>query len=148
MVILYMWGGVVTASAQEPDTVQSVQTDDVSTEDAPVDTFVDEALKNPKNYRDFATLRSLNKITATISLLEIEKDKASHFGNLMITLRKCWQSPPEMEPESKALLEIWEEVPGEKAELLFNGWMFASSPSISALEHPVYDITLISCNKD
>lgn len=107
-----------------------------------------EEVTDPANYTNMATLRSLNKITATLSSLRIEKDTSSNFGNLTMILRKCWKAPPEMQPEHKALLEIWEEVPGEEKELLFNGWMFASTPSLSALEHPVYDITLTSCIAD
>jgi hypothetical protein len=53
--------------------------------------------------------------------------------------------PREETPESAALLEIHDVKPGENRVLLFKGWMFASSPALSALEHPVYDIWVKDC---
>jgi hypothetical protein len=100
---------------------------------------------NPEDFTDTATLQGLDKITARVSPIPLTTGKTTHFGNLEITLHRCWRAPMEEEPESKAFLEITEQVPGEKKQHLFRGWMLASSPALSALEHPVYDITLISC---
>ena len=100
---------------------------------------------DPKNFTNAVSLQGLNKITARTSKLEAKIGEPIKFGNLSITLRSCWKSPPEEEPESKALLEMWEEIPGEPRKKVFSGWMFASSPLISAPEHPVYDITLLEC---
>ena len=60
-------------------------------------------------------------------------------------MRDCERSAPEDRPENAAFLEIYEERPGEARERLFAGWMFSSSPALSALEHPVYDVTLLEC---
>lgn len=98
-----------------------------------------------KDFTDQVSLQALNKITARVSTLTLSLDQKATFGNLEIALLKCWKSPPEEQPEHKALLEIWEQVPGEKKKEIFKGWMFASSPALSALEHPVYDITLLRC---
>lgn len=98
-----------------------------------------------KDFTNSAAVQGLNKITARVSSFDILKDEIKIFGNLEVKLLKCWKSPPEEKPESKALLKIWEQIPGEEKKEIFFGWMFASSPTVSALEHPVYDITVIEC---
>ncbi len=90
-------------------------------------------------------LRGLNKVIGRISTLEIPLGTISNFENLEIIARKCWKAPPEDRPENAALLEINEIRAGEAPKQIFLGWMFSSSPSISGLEHPVYDITMLSC---
>ena len=67
------------------------------------------------------------------------------FGSLSITARHCEKNPPEEAPEAAAFLEIVDAKPGEAPVKLFSGWMFASSPAVSALEHPVYDVWVIDC---
>lgn len=98
-----------------------------------------------EDFTDTATFQGLDKITAHVSPLILTVGHTNYFGNLEITLHSCWRAPTDEEPESKAFVDIFEHVPGEKNKQRFHGWMFASSPALSALEHPVYDITLISC---
>jgi hypothetical protein len=90
-------------------------------------------------------LQGLNKVTARVSTLEAPLGTVMNFGNLEIIARRCWQSAPEDRPENAALLEVRETRPGEGPQTVFSGWMFSSSPGLSALEHPVYDITVLSC---
>jgi hypothetical protein len=92
-----------------------------------------------------ALLQGLDKITARVSRFQAPVDKPVHFGNLTITVRDCEKNPPEERPESAAFLEIDETRPGEDTIRLFSGWMFASSPALSALENPVYDINVLDC---
>jgi hypothetical protein len=93
-----------------------------------------------------ALLEGLDKITARVSKFEAPVGASVRFGTLSIRVRDCEKNPPEEAPESAAFLEIDEMRPGEdKARRLFSGWMFASSPALSALEHPVYDVTLLDC---
>ncbi len=92
-----------------------------------------------------ALLQGLNKITARVSPIEAPADGAVTFGTLSITMRTCWKAPPEEPPESAVFLEIDDVKPGEDAVRLFTGWMFASSPALSALEHPVYDVWVLDC---
>lgn len=68
-----------------------------------------------------------------------------NFGTLEIIARRCWKAPPEERPENAALLEIREIKAGEGPQRIFLGWMFSSSPGLSGLEHPVYDINILSC---
>ncbi|MGH7062055.1 MAG: DUF2155 domain-containing protein [Stellaceae bacterium] len=60
-------------------------------------------------------------------------------------VRDCEKNPPEDRPESAAFLEIDETRPGEGPVRQFSGWMFASSPALSALENPVYDVIVLDC---
>jgi hypothetical protein len=91
-------------------------------------------------------LRALDKITARVSDLPIALGKVAKFGSLEIIVRFCQKSFPEDPPESIAFLEISERKPGESSYPVFSGWMFSSSPTLSAMEHPVYDIWVKECN--
>ncbi len=94
---------------------------------------------------DSALLQGLDKVTARISSITAPLNEAVRFGTLEIIVHRCHKRPPEETPESAALLEIHDVKPGENRVLLFKGWMFASSPALSALEHPVYDIWVKDC---
>ncbi|MEX2618163.1 MAG: DUF2155 domain-containing protein [Alphaproteobacteria bacterium] len=96
---------------------------------------------------DLAVLQGLDKVTARVSTFEAPLDVPVQFGTLSITLRSCERTPPEEPPESTAFLDIFEVRKGEQPVSLFHGWMFASSPAISALEHPVYDVWVLECKK-
>ena len=95
--------------------------------------------------RDIAVLQGLDKITARITQIDAPVDTVVRFGTLDIMVRRCHKRPPEEPPEKTTYIEITERRPGERPVQLFSGWMFASSPSVSALEHPVYDIWLVDC---
>ena len=92
-----------------------------------------------------AVLQALDKVTARISTFDAPIDKTVRFGTLEIRARFCRKTPPEEAPESVAFVEIDEVRRGEAATRRFSGWMFASSPSVSALEHPVYDVWVVDC---
>jgi hypothetical protein len=97
-----------------------------------------------------AILQGLDKTTARISTIEAPLGESVHFGVLRITVRACVKRPPEEPPETSAFLEIDEVRPGaeDKPQRLFSGWMFKSSPALSALEHPVYDVGILDCKDD
>ncbi len=92
-----------------------------------------------------ALLQALDKVTARITSLEVPVGKTATFGTLRILIHACRKAPPEDPPESAAHLDIIEIRPGAAEKPLFSGWMFASSPALSALEHPVYDIWVKDC---
>ena len=102
----------------------------------------------PATAREVAVLQGLDKVTARISTLDAPIDEAVRFGSLEITARTCKKRSPEETPESAAFLEIRDIKPGEAAAAVFTGWMFASSPALNALEHPVYDVWVIDCKND
>lgn len=94
---------------------------------------------------DGAVLQGLDKVTARISTIEAPLNQPIRFGTLEVIVRTCSKTPPEEPPESAAFVEIYEARPGEERVSLFSGWMFASSPALSAMEHPVYDVWVVDC---
>src|SRR5580658_6333328 len=92
-----------------------------------------------------AVLQGLDKISARTSQIEAPVGASIKFGTLSIVVQDCEQSPPEDPPENAAFVQIYETPPGEDTKRLFSGWMFSSSPALSELEHPVYDVTLLGC---
>lgn len=94
-----------------------------------------------------AILQGLDKTTARVSTFEAPIDGIARFGTLEIVARACDKKPPTEPPESAAFLEIVDVRPDSPAVRVFSGWMFASSPAVSALEHPVYDVWVIDCRK-
>ncbi|WP_307833613.1 DUF2155 domain-containing protein [Azospirillum brasilense] len=98
--------------------------------------------------RPAAKLQGLDKITARTSTFTIAVGETKALGSLRITLRACKENPPIETPETAAFLEVIENKPGEQAEPVFSGWMFSSSPALSAMEHPIYDVWVLSCEGD
>jgi hypothetical protein len=92
-----------------------------------------------------AVLQALDKVTARVTTLEAPLGETVKFNTLEIIARACDKKPPEETPESTAFLDIWEARTGEPMQSVFRGWMFASSPAVSAMEHPVYDVWVIDC---
>jgi hypothetical protein len=109
------------------------------------------ALAQPSIQHRVAVLQGLDKVTARIEVLELPLDQEVRFGSLLIRARACYETPPTEPPESAAFLEI-DDVGAdtgtdESRAAAFVGWMFASTPGISALEHPVYDVWVIDCRE-
>jgi hypothetical protein len=96
-----------------------------------------------------AVLQGLDKVTARTSTFEAKVGEIVQFGQLSIQVKACRKAPPIETPESAAFLEIIENptTTGAAAVPVFIGWMFASSPALSAMEHPVYDIWVKDCKK-
>ena len=92
-----------------------------------------------------ASLQALDKITARVTRLEAPVGETIAFGSLRITTRVCYRTPPEEPPESAAFLEIEEVEPGQLPVSHFVGWMFASSPAVSAMDHAIYDVRVLEC---
>lgn len=121
------------------------------------------------------TLRALNKVTAQFADLDVPIGQPQSFGTLTVLPRTCSTRPPEEFPETTVFLEVYSgenDIAGRRAlgvreemeqpsltrvsldgevdvrtlgEPLFTGWMFASTPSLNALEHPTYDVWVIDC---
>ena len=96
-----------------------------------------------------AVMQGLDKVTARVTTIEVPLGGTAYFGALKIKLYHCDKAPPEETPESAAFIEVIEEKRGEEPVNIFNGWMFASSPALSSIEHPVYDVWVLDCvNRD
>ena len=100
-------------------------------------------------------LRTLDKITATTRDFTVPVGDSLTFGTLTIDVKHCEVKPPEAIPETFAFLQIFEPPQGRKAKAdaenpnepvkLFSGWMLASKPAVSALDHGVYDVWVVGC---
>ncbi len=116
----------------------------------------------PPPAKPVAVLQGLDKVTARVSKLTVPVGEAATFGSLTIHIEACIKRPPEEPPENAAFLRIIDRpvqstapqkataVPSDPFvaggdRVIFSGWMFASSPALHPLEHPVFDIILLDC---
>ena len=100
-------------------------------------------LENP-----IAVFAALDKVTGRISPLEIPIGVSVEFGALTVTPRVCYTRPPTEPPMTSAFVEVDEtKLSGEKLRI-FTGWMFAQSPGLHAVEHPVFDVWLTNCKME
>jgi hypothetical protein len=92
-----------------------------------------------------ATLQGLDKVTARISTIDAPIGQVVRFGTLDITVAQCIKKPPDQPPETAAFLTVFDNRPGGQRVKIFSGWMFASSPALNAMEHPVFDVWVLDC---
>lgn len=91
-------------------------------------------------------LQGLDKSVGRTVTFEAKVGSTIQYGPLFVKIHACRKAPPIEKPESASFLQIWEIPPGEKkSEWVFSGWMFASSPALSAMDHPVYDVWVVDC---
>jgi hypothetical protein len=91
-------------------------------------------------------LRGLDKITGRPTSITAPIGKPVHFATLTITARFCYSTPASETPETAAFVQIEDNRPDQSARRIFSGWMYGSSPGLNAVEHPLYDVWVISCN--
>jgi hypothetical protein len=99
----------------------------------------------PGQGKPVAELQGLDKVTARTQHFYAPVGETTRFGTLGITVGDCLVNTPDAPPESVAYLTIVDHKPGQPEEKLFTGWMFASTPSLSALDHGVYDVRVLAC---
>ena len=92
-----------------------------------------------------AVFSALDKITAVVTTIEVPIDQTVRFGTLNVTPRICYTRPPTEPPKTTAFVEVDEVRLDGAKKRIFTGWMFASSPGLNGVEHPVYDVWLINC---
>ncbi|MER2266489.1 DUF2155 domain-containing protein [Methylobacterium oxalidis] len=97
-------------------------------------------IKNPT-----AVFSGLDKITGRIVSFEVAVDETVQFGALQLTPRVCYTRPPTESAKTTAFLEVDEVTLDNKYRRIFTGWMFAASPGLHAIEHPIYDVWLVDC---
>jgi hypothetical protein len=90
-------------------------------------------------------LRALDKITGRASVLMAPLDEPVKFATLIITARSCYSTPASETPETSAFLQIDEHRADQPERRVFSGWMYASSPGLNGMQHPLYDVWAISC---
>jgi hypothetical protein len=96
---------------------------------------------------EIAVFAALDKVTARISRLEIGLGQTVRFGSLVVTPRSCYSRPPTEPPKTTGFVEVVEVKLDGSQKGLFSGWMFAESPGLNAVEHPVFDVWLTECGK-
>lgn len=94
-----------------------------------------------------AVFAGLDKITARITTFEVAIDDTRLFGALEVTPRACFTSPPTEPPKTTAFVEVDELLHDDAPQRIFTGWMFADSPGLHGVEHPVYDVWLTDCKE-
>ena len=100
--------------------------------------------KNTNFDESFVTISLLNKITAEVKTVNIKLKQDYIYEELKIYAIDCYNSKPLEKKETAAYLNIYNKLSMEK---IFNGWMIKSLPSVSSMEHPIYDIWVDNCNK-
>lgn len=94
-----------------------------------------------------AVFSALDKVTARIQKLEVPLNETVTFGALKVTPRICYSRPPTEQPKTTSFVEVDEIQLDGKEKRIFSGWMFAESPGLNAVEHPVFDVWLTQCEK-
>jgi hypothetical protein len=94
-----------------------------------------------------AIFSALDKVTATIKKLEVPLNQTIEFGQLKVTPRVCYSRPPTEQPKTTSFVEVEEVQLDGQQKKIFSGWMFAESPGLNAVEHPVFDVWLTGCEK-
>nr|WP_315924484.1 DUF2155 domain-containing protein [Mesorhizobium sp. SP-1A] len=117
-----MLAGCVLASAAEPSAVARVA--------------------NP-----VAEFAGIDKITGRIITFDVYINETVQFGALQVTPRICYSRPGAEEPKTDSFVEVDEITLDRKIRRIFTGWMFAESPGLNAVEHPVYDVWLKACKQ-
>ena len=147
--IVFFSSNAFCEDAAITDDEQSNQ-EQVNQQESPQEENVQETVLKIKDVSDInkasvVTVLVLNKITAKSYSYDIGVGKKAKFERLLIEPLFCWKSSPEDVAENKALLKITETKVDKTDSVVFYGWMFSSSPGISTLEHPMYDITVVDC---
>ena len=90
-------------------------------------------------------MRGLDKITGRPTTILVPIGKSAQFATLTITARSCYSTPPSETPETAAFVQIDDHRPDQAQRRVFSGWMYASSPGLNGMEHPLYDVWVITC---
>jgi hypothetical protein len=87
-------------------------------------------------------LQALDKVNAQTSTLTVRVGQSATFGSLTITVRACVVRPPDQPADAAAYLDVTDSHPDSPP---FNGWILAQEPSVSMMQHPIYDIRVAGC---
>jgi hypothetical protein len=134
----FLAGAVVFLSTNAlPASVQYAQ--------VPRQLTVDDAVPGKDGIKRMVILRGLDKITARATTIYAPIGLPVRYATLTITARYCYSTPVTETPETTAFLQIVDHRPDQAERRVFSGWMLASSPSLNGMEHPLYDVWVISC---
>ena len=116
-----------------------------SGEVAPAPTSVPRADETPRIDNNVAVFSGLDKITGRITEFDVWIGETVQFGVLQVTPRVCYSRPQTERPRTSSFVEVDEVTLDRKMKRIFTGWVFAESPGLNAMEHPVNDVWLKGC---
>lgn len=136
--------GAPAALAQTTDNRDAATGDGVSVEQlAPLDMSPEARAESLPG--DVVTLRALDKLTGEVRILEGKVGEPIAFERLRIEVDACFQRIGGRAPESSVFLRVYDSKTEAESGAVFSGWMFASTPALSAMDHPRYDVWVLSC---
>ncbi len=135
------------ASQEEIDALNILGADNDETSS---DDLISPAYQSIKSiHNEEVYLQILNKLSTKYIRIRSPIKKEINFETLTIMVSSCQEWPPEVPPESGAFIEIFNSKnkgsDNERKEKIYSGWMFASSPSLTPLKNPIYDVTILDC---
>jgi hypothetical protein len=92
--------------------------------------------------RTTADIQVLDKVNAQSGTVTLKVGQIAENASLSITLRGCAIRPPDLPQDATAYIDVKDSRKGAPG---FHGWIFANEPSLSMLEHPIYDLRLLGC---
>lgn len=92
-----------------------------------------------------AVFSGLDKITGLTTTFEAKIGEEKRFGGLYVKADACYTRDVTEEPKTTSFVEVEEIESDNSRKKIFSGWMFAESPGLSAVEHPIYDVWLTGC---
>lgn len=97
-------------------------------------------IKNP-----LALFSGLDKITGVTTNFEVKVGEEAKFGSFFVKPSVCYTRPVTEEPKTAAFVQVDVQESDGKRTRIFSGWMFAESPGLNAVEHPIFDVWLTGC---
>ena len=126
--------GAPVPGGQRPQSASLPQTNETIVEPPP------HKIANPT-----AVFSGLDKITGRIISFDVALNETVRFGALEVTPRACYSRPPTEAASTDGFIEVDELTLQGEIKRIFSGWMFAASPGLNAVEHPIYDVWLTDC---
>jgi len=97
--------------------------------------------------RNYANFKLLDKISNKLIEKSIKVNESGLIETLNIQVYSCFTQPPDEIPEDYVLIDV-KDIFQDKADIVYRGWMISSSPDVTPLEHPIYDLWLLGCSND
>ena len=97
--------------------------------------------------KKYASFKLLNKTTNKVSTKEILVNSKISWETLNIEVLYCGSNPPTEIPEDYVLIDVYDTINNENINI-YKGWMISSSPDVTPLENPIYDLWLVDCSND
>ena len=97
--------------------------------------------------KKYASFKLLNKTTNKVSTKYISVNSKISWETLNIEVLYCGSTPPTEIPEDYVLIDVYDTINNENTNI-YKGWMISSSPDVTPLENPIYDLWLVDCSND